>query len=89
MPGSMERHMGTVSIEVNLQGMSCRAAAARRKEVSNGALWAMRTGLSPQKRRKSFTASSSPGASLTMASVMPVSSVILAGIGTPGLTKVL
>ena len=58
------------------------------KEVSNDALCATTTAPSPQYLRNSAMASASFGASATISSVIPVSSVIFSGIGIPGFTKV-
>ena len=66
--------------------MPARAQAAAMKPVSKAALWAI-MGLPPQKSRKARMASPSLGAPATSLSRMPVSSVMLAGMGIPGSTK--
>ncbi len=60
--------------------------AAVRKPISNGALCAASTQPSAKARKAGSTAATG-GAWLTIASVMPVSAVISAGIGLPGLTR--
>ena len=69
------------------QGVPVRAAAALRKPMSKPALWATST-LPAANSRKAGSAVSMRGASRTMPSVMPVSTEMKAGIGSPGLTRV-
>ena len=85
--GKIERQIATVSIEVRLYSTPILSQTALINDVSNGALWATTTAPSTNSR-KSFTASSSSGASLTIPSLIPVSSTIFSGIGFSGLTKV-
>ena len=66
-------------------------AAPRRWPTSNRALWATSTVACrsrPAHRRKEMRASPTGGAPATMALVMPVRTVIWAGMAVPGLTRV-
>ncbi len=65
----------------------CRTQAALRKPVSNGALWATNT-VPVRNSSSPGNASSIGGAGMTMASVIPVSTVMNGGIGPPGLIRV-
>ena len=68
-------------------GVPVRRAADLRKLMSKPALWATRT-LPAANSRNAGKADSMRGASSTMASVMPVSTEMKAGIGSAGLTRV-
>ena len=81
--------MATVSIYTYGNVMSWRLHTARRNEVSKFALCATRITSSPQNSKNLRTASSSFSAPATISSVIPVSSVIFAGMGFSGSTNVL
>ena len=66
--------------------MLLAAQAAVRNPRSKGALWATRT-QSWANARNARSAAAAEGARLTIASVMPVSSQMSAGIGPPGRTS--
>ena len=69
------------------QACPCRAQAARRNPVSNGALCATSTAPRRNSRTDGSTAGSR-GAPTTMAEVMPVSATMLGGSPVPGSTSV-
>ena len=75
----------------SLQPSPSARAAPRRWPTSKRALWATSTVDSPSRRaqaRKAVRASPTGGAPATMALVMPVRTVIWAGMARPGFTRV-
>ena len=78
----------SVSRNTGVKRMLCRLAVALMKPTSKWALCAM-IGLSPTKSMNILSASSSSGAPCTSLERMPVSSVMSAGMGICGSTKVL
>ena len=86
--GSSRCESTRVSSTTGSNFIPLRSQAAAMKPVSKLALCAM-IGRSPTKSRKARIASASEGAPATSESRMPVSSVMFAGIGIFGSTKVL
>ena len=87
--GSIARHITRLSILEYSWEILCLRQTASINELSNLALCATITGLSPQNSRNCSTASFSLGALATMPSFIPVSSTIFCGIGFSGLTIIL
>ena len=85
MSGNRMRDISTVSIEVNSRWIPRLSHPLRMNAMSNPALCATR-GRPPAKSRNAGSASDSSGASRTVSSEMPVSSVMFGGIGLCGLT---